>query len=161
MAITLEQLLESRDARAARQAELLKAHPGQSLLCLTVIMPGPEKRSPRSLRIAAAAVAAVREVFSPDFEQLRDLETGYEGYFLLSQSMEDAKRGAVQLEDTHPLGRLFDLDVIGPDGPLSRSFIGAPERRCLLCDRPARECMRSRAHTTADLLAAIDALLGA
>ena len=69
------------------------------------------------------------------------------------------KRAAVALEDSHPLGRLFDLDVIGPDGPLSRTEIGAPERRCLLCDRPARLCMRGHRHSYQELLAAIDTLL--
>ena len=172
MDITLEQLLQSRDARAARQAALLKEFPLRTLLCLTVIMPGPEKRSPRSLCIAQAAVSAVRDAFSPEYEELRDLETGYEGFFVIScaPGLQGAageapflavKRVAAALEDTHPLGRLFDLDVITPDGPVSRSAIGAPERRCLICDRAARLCMREHRHSYQELLSAIDALLNA
>ena len=161
MEITLEQLLKSRDDRAARQAVLLKENPSLTLLGLTVIMPGPEKRSDRSRRIAAEAVAAVRGAFSPQFEELRDLETGYEGYFLVEDLPLSAKRKAAAIEDTHPLGRLFDLDVITPDGPVPRSAIGAPERRCLLCERPARLCMREHRHSYSELLASIDALLNA
>ena len=160
MEITLDQLLQSRDERAARQAALLDANPARTLLCLTVIMPGPEKRSERSLRIAASAVEAVRAAFSPEYEELRDLETGYEGYFLVEGSPLVVKRSAAAIEDTNPLGRLFDLDVITKSGPIPRSAIAAPERRCLLCDRPARLCMREHRHSYAELIAAIDRLLG-
>jgi len=159
MEISLEQLLQSRDERAARQLFLRRSYAGKTLLCLTVVMPGPEKRSARSKRIAEAAVEAVRKTFFPEYEELRDLETGYEGYFIIDAPLLGVKRAAVALEDTHPLGRLFDLDVAGPDGPLSRSAVGAEERRCLLCERPARLCMREHRHSYTELLAAIDSLL--
>ena len=162
-AVTLEQLLESRDRRAAHQKDLLGAHPGKSLLCLTVQLPGPEKRNARSLAIAQAGVEAIRTAFPADYEELRDLETGYEAYFLLSVPAAEAKRRACRLEDTHPLGRLMDIDVL-PGGtgnlqPLSRSDIGLPPRRCLLCGQPARYCMRARTHSREELLAQIDKML--
>lgn len=159
MQITLEQLLESRDRRAARQAELIALHPGYTLLCLTVMLPGSVKRSDVSLKIAAAAVSAVRSAFGPMFEELRDLETGYEGYFIINMPSVEAKRLAVSLEERHPLGRLFDLDVITADGPLSREELGLPVRQCLICGNPARECMRTRAHSSEELLERISAIL--
>ena len=110
--MTLEEILESREARVRRQRELLEANPGLSLLCLTVQLPGPVKRNRSSLVIAEAGVKAVREAFCVESEELRDLETGYEGFFLVSMSPVDAKRLACQIEDSHPLGRLMDLDVI-------------------------------------------------
>ena len=151
--MTLEDLLASRDVRVAHQAELLGKYPGRTLLCLTVIPPGPAKRSLASLTIAAAAVEAVHAGFAPVYEELRDLETGYEGYFVVDLSAEDAKRRAVALEEQHPLGRLFDLDVIvdGPR-PLGREELGLPGRKCLICGKPVRECMRERKHTTEELL---------
>jgi holo-ACP synthase CitX len=110
--ITLEQLLESRDRRAAHQRQLLDAHPGRVLLCLTVQLPGSVKRNQLSLAIARAGVKAVREAFKPEYEEFKDLETGYEGYFLVPMDPLEAKRRACQLEDSHPLGRLMDLDVL-------------------------------------------------
>ncbi len=110
--ISLNQLLESRDARAQHQKDLLGSFPGKSLLCLTVQLPGPEKRNEQSLAIAKAGVSAIRQAFQPDYEELRDLETGYEGYFLVSLPALDAKRKAVELEDNQPLGRLMDIDVL-------------------------------------------------
>ena len=157
--MTLEQLLASRDARVAHQAALLGKYPGKALLCLTVMLPGPVKRSDVSLKIASAAVSAVRSTFDLQFEELRDLETGYEGYFIVDMAPVDAKRLAVSLEEQHPLGRLFDLDVITSDGPLSRDELGLPGRKCLICGKPVRECMRTRAHSTDELLERISVIL--
>ena len=112
MSVTLEQLLQSRDKRAQHQRDLLGENPGKSLLCLTVQLPGSEKRNGMSLAIAKAGVEAIREAFKPEFEELLDLETGYEGYFLVSLEALEAKRRTCRLEDTHPLGRLMDIDVL-------------------------------------------------
>ena len=165
MSVTLEQLLQSRDNRAKHQKDLLESHPGRSLLCLTVQLPGPEKRNETSLAIAKAGVTAVRETFEPEFEELRDLETGYEAYFLVSLSGEDAKRSACHIEDTHPLGRLMDLDVVemadltGHLLPISRESLGLKPRKCLLCDNEVRYCMRAKTHSKEELLSRIEQML--
>ena len=121
-----------------------------------------------SLKIASAAVEAVRGAFSPVFEELRDLETGYEGYFIVDMDPLSAKKLAVELEETHPLGRLFDLDVIlalkkavFADGvrPLGREELGLEPRTCIICGRPVRECMRTRKHSTEELLSRIEAII--
>ena len=192
MEITLEQLLAARDRRAARQLTLTKAWPDRTLVCLTVVLPGPVKRDARSLRVAAAAVTAVRARLAPTHEELYDLPTGYEAYFLIDAPLLDVKRTCCTIENTHPYGRLMDLDVLEPVweapqladlpadqlasqtsggevraalssvavAPVSRERVGEPPRRCLLCGRPARECMRARSHTPAEISAAIDRLLG-
>ncbi|MEY8292793.1 citrate lyase holo-[acyl-carrier protein] synthase [Carnobacteriaceae bacterium 52-44] len=55
----------------------------------------------------------------------------------------------VNIEENHPLGRLFDLDVLMLDQNnevqgKSRTKLGLPVRRCFLCERPAKDCGRSR-----------------
>ena len=160
--VSLEDILAAREARVRRQQELLAEWPDAALLCLTVVFPGPVKRDERSVRVGEAGVAAVREAFATAvlFEEIRDLPTGYEAFFVVDALPQEAKLRACAIEDTHPWGRLMDMDVIasGPR-PLSRTEVGLPERRCLLCDRPARECMRARTHTLAELQARIDVLL--
>lgn len=70
--------------------------------------------------------------------------------------MLEAKRVAVEIEDTHPLGRLFDIDVIDAQGiPVSRDRVGGQPRRCLVCDYEARYCMRMRWHTQEEIWARI------
>ena len=164
MQITLDQLGAARDRRAARQLALTKAWPDRTLVCLTVVLPGSVKRDARSLRVADAAVAAVRERLAPVHEALYDLETGYEGYFLVDAPLLDVKRICCAIENEHPYGRLMDLDVLEPVGdtvaPVSRDRVGESPRACLLCGRPARECMRARTHTPTEISAAIDRILG-
>jgi holo-ACP synthase CitX len=163
--ISLDQLLESRDARAQHQKDLLGRFPGKSLLCLTVQLPGPEKRNDLSLAIARAGVSAIRQAFQTSYEELRDLETGYEGYFLVSLPADEAKRCTCRIEDTHPLGRLLDIDVMpgvpGHIGPISRDSLGLSPRKCLLCDNEARYCIRAKTHSTSELLERIGQMVKA
>ena len=163
MEITLNQLLDARDQRYARQLALSKAWPGKALVCMTIVLPGPVKRDARSLRIAESALPVIRETLAPTYEELHDLETGYEAYFLVDAPLLEVKKRCCGIESTHPYGRLLDLDVLEPMGetvaPVSRDRVGEPPRRCLLCDRPARECMRSKAHSCDEVSAAIDRIL--
>ena len=186
--ITLNELLASRDARHATQQKLLAEHSGKTLVCLTVVMPGSVKRNQQSLTAAHAAVEAMRKAFgikenkslSPleppenpeNLEPLAplespapallelDLETGYEAYLITPMPLLEAKRIAVNIEDTHPLGRLFDIDIINADGvPVSRDAIGEKPRRCLVCDQEARYCMRMRWHTQEEIWAKINEMV--
>lgn len=134
---------------------LLQENPHKTLLCLTVIMPGSDKRNKLSLTIAHAAVEAMKKTFgsfAPIIE--RDLETGYEAYLLTALPQQLAKRRATAIEDEHPLGRLFDIDVIDRNDmtPISRKMVGQKPRRCLICNSEARLCMREHRHTQTELL---------
>ena len=176
MPITLDELMASRDARHAMQQKLMAEHSGKTLVCLTVVMPGSVKRNQQSLIVARAAVEAMRKAYNisddllPETELLtnelkteageclveRDLNTGYEAYLITPLPLLEAKRVAVDIEDTHPLGRLFDIDVIDAQGiPVSRDRVGGQPRRCLVCDHEARYCMRMRWHTQEEIWARI------
>ena len=162
MAVTLEQMLQGREGRHLHQMSLLQLYPGKTLVSMTVIMPGPVKRDSRSLTVAAVAEKELEEAFRGRILRMesRDLETGYEAFLVTDVSREETKRICCRMEDEAPLGRLFDLDVIGEDGvPMSRSGFGFPPRRCLLCDREARFCMRNHTHTLEELLAKIDEMI--
>lgn len=164
MEITLDMLLESREKRWQLQRQLIQDNPGLTLVCLTVIMPGNVKRNAQSLVVAHAAVEAIQEAFGPSIQWQReqDLSTGYEGYYLVDMSMIDCKRLACEIEDNHPLGRLFDIDVINTHvEPVSRSVIGREGRKCLLCDQDARYCMRNHTHSRDELQQKIQQMIEA
>lgn len=99
------------------------------------------------------------EPLAPTLLEL-DLETGYEAYLITPLPLLEAKRIAVTIEDTHPLGRLFDIDVINTDGiPVARNDIGEKPRRCLVCEHEARYCMRMRWHTQEEIWAKINEMV--
>lgn len=174
--IGLEQLLASRDARAAHQQAMLAAWPGHTLICLTVQFPGPVKRSASTLIVGGAGLAALLDKFGSVVRhaQVRDLKTGYEAYLVVPLPALLVKKTCCQVEDTHPLGRLMDMDVLEAPGQaggdsascpaptghlLDRASVGLPPRRCLLCGQPARYCMRARTHTTEELLRKIEQMV--
>lgn len=158
MEVTLDMILASREERQRKQAEMQRYSFGSTLICLTIVMPGNVKRDEYSLKIADAAVEALLSAFDGGVNRFvqRDLETGYEAFMLVKASPEEAKRIVSLIEETHPLGRLFDIDVIGEDGvPVTRTGYGMTPRKCLLCNNEARYCMRNHTHTTEELLARI------
>ncbi len=163
-AVGVEQMLAARELRAARQAAAL-AWFGRPLVSVTAVTPGPVKDGPLPRRVLAQALAEIdavcgrrhwpmlsRAVFAQD--------TGPEALYAIDADAGLLKSATVELEEQHPLGRLWDLDVIAP-GPriLSRKQFGYPARRCLVCERPAFECGRSRRHGVEALLSAIGELV--
>lgn len=144
MEITLEQLLKSRDQRWDRERRLLQEFPGQTLVVLTVVMPGRVKRNAHTRVIARAAEAAVQAFLGPKvvLRYTNDAPTGYEAYWIVRAEARSVKRQMCGIEDFHPLGRLFDLDVIQSDAtPLSRTT--SVSRRAAACSairRPAGAC---------------------
>ena len=162
MEITLDALLQSRDNRHALQQQLLRQHHGSTLVCLTVVMPGSVKRNLYSVVTAQAALTALLQRLGDHITatRARDLETGYEAYLITDLPAMETKRVTCDIEDSHPLGRLFDIDVMGNDGnPISRQAVGGEPRRCLLCDHESRWCMRNHSHTQEELMARIRQLV--
>lgn len=164
MEITLDKLLASRDRRVEMQQKLREKHPNLTLVCLTVIMPGNTKRNLSSLIISQSAINTLLNKLEGNVVDVvtRDLETGYEAYVVTNLSQHDTKLIACDIEDNHPLGRLFDIDVLDADGfPVKRETAGFQPRRCLMCDNEARYCMRNRTHTPQELNAKIKQMVDA
>lgn len=60
----------------------------------------------------------------------------------------------VAIETEAPCGRLWDLDVITPAGPVDRAALGLPPRPCLLCPEDAHICRKLGSHAQAEIIAA-------
>lgn len=150
--VTLMEVLDNREARAARQQALL-ARWGKPLICFTMNIPGPVKNSDlirAGFRLGCRmltdllACARIPVLHREEFSAV----TGCEGFFVADAGPELLKDLCVELEDGSALGRLFDLDVLSPGGKkLSRDDLGAPPRKCLLCSQPSRVCGPVRAHS--------------
>lgn len=79
-----------------------------------------------------------------------DEDTGYENFYILDLPI---KQTTIAFEDQAELGRLFDADVLVKDknATISRRDLGPSPRKCFICDRPAKECARSRRHSVAEM----------
>ena len=158
--VDLAQVLEARERRAMRQRALLAQYQ-TPLVSFSMNIAGPVKNSPLIRRGFQLGKRMLMEQLSLSginvlHAEKKDAVTGCEALFAVHAKPEAVKKIACAIEDQAPLGRLYDMDVIGPDGlKLER-----PEpRRCLICGKPARECARSRAHSVEELQAATRTLL--
>ena len=160
--ISLEEMLESREERAAMQQELLHAHSQSSLLCATMNIPGPVKTSVKLEDIFKTITEAIEQELtgiSPNANLYWEKNTGLEYYLLLPLDPKELKSRMVQIEEGHPYGRLLDLDVLWQDGEkiksISRQELGFAPRRCFICEKDAKECGRSRTHSIVEMQQAI------
>lgn len=145
-------VLRARDERCMRQQMLLKAH-GLPLLSFTMNIAGPVKTDgliryaffegvsciERTLKARRTAVA--QEIQTLAF-------TGNEQLWAVDADASELKKWMLEIEENHPLGRLFDIDVINEAGEkLARSA----HRKCLICGNDVHVCARSRAHSADEL----------
>lgn len=154
--VSLTEVLDARERRAARQKEMLKGG-GETLVSYTLNMPGPVKQFPlarafferglrrleRSFARAGISVSATESFFEP---------TGNEAFLMADAPAPEVKKITCALEESSPASRLYDMDVLDRGGvKVERSAIGWPPRRCIVCGRPVAECAPRRAHDAFEL----------
>ncbi len=165
MEIMLTQLLAARDARAAYIAKLQKRYPGACVAVLTVIAPGPVKRSPDTIRLFSAGVKAIGRVLMryelvPLVFEAHEKDTGDEAYLVVKTEPGFLKMELCKLEESAPYGRLWDMDVIKPNGEhISREDIGFSPRGCFVCGKAGRACYSRALHTAQEVQTAYRKLL--
>lgn len=150
--LSMMALLEAREQRMFRQQVMLDRH-HLPLISVSMNIPGPIKRD----KLIELAFDSVLEQLpaAVELEVLR-ADTGCEALLCCNLPAEQLKDLCQQLEEASPIGRLYDLDVLTPEGEkLSR----AVPRTCLICGKPAFPCARSRAHSVEELTAAVWTLL--
>ena len=86
--------------------------------------------------------------------------TGYEGYISVQAEALEVKRLCAEIEDETLLGRLFDMDVLGPDGiKLDRTAVNGGPRNCLVCGAPGGNCASKRLHSVEALQSAASRIM--
>ena len=154
--IGLSEMLDAREQRVKIQQELLKEHPA-CVVSFTLNIAGPVKVTPFTKWLYTLGIRLIQQGISEKNGQIlkkteKKTNTGWEGFFALSLEAKAIKTYLICQEESHPLGRLFDFDVLCPDGTkVSRQELGFPERTCLICGNPAFLCGRSRTHSAREL----------
>ena len=125
---SLPDILTRRECRAQSQRELLQE--GTCLVSFCMNMPGARKFFPLAeagfkegldrIHQALAELPVLRTVRSGGI-------TGEEVILLIGGEPSEVKRRMIDLEENHPLGRLWDIDVLDHRGmSLSRQAFGHP-----------------------------------
>lgn len=154
--VTLEEMLEARERRALRQKEQLGRFP-MPLICFTLNLAGPVKSFPLARRAFDEGESLIFRQLKRQGISVRSIrrfheKTGSCGLYSADGEAREIKALLCAIEENSPVGRLFDLDVLGADGRrISREDLGMGPRRCLICGEEAHACARSRAHPPEEL----------
>ncbi|MCX7904560.1 MAG: citrate lyase holo-[acyl-carrier protein] synthase, partial [Caloramator sp.] len=123
-------ILEDREKRFFRILKLYEEHK-LPVLCGKINYPGNNKNT----LMAGLAFNVLYSLLKEDFkgyEVYSEVNEGFDGKSLLmvlNILPKDAKEKAVNIEDFHPLGRLFDIDIYFNGQPISRSELGFDSRK--------------------------------
>lgn len=158
--VSVEDIALAREARAAKQARLIRQL-GLPLVCFTMNIAGPVKYTPAVETCFNVGVDELKKALAAFNARIEHEEygisfTGCEGYFAVRGNARLIKAAAVKVEEATGFGRLFDIDVIEASG---KKLERAKRRKCLICGNVAAECARSRSHSLDELEAATKALL--
>lgn len=158
---SLEDILEARDIRVDYQQDLLNKY-GSTIVSYKLNIPGPIKYNSLIKDIFDEGLKVLNQKLqessiSKIYEKILYKNSGPE-YFAVYYTPEHLiKKITTFIEETHPLGRLYDFDVLNAHGiQVSRKELGFEPRKCLICDSNAFECGRSRKHEISDLTEKIE-----
>lgn len=143
---TLIQILDNRENRAVRQAQLRSSF-RTAVVSFTMNIAGPVKVTPlieRGFREGLRQLGASLPENAVLCREEKVEITGCEALLAVAMDAAQLKDICITIEEASPLGRLFDLDVIDAQGrKLSRS----KERCCLICGMPGKGCAARRLHS--------------
>ena len=116
--VSMEALLAAKEQRAARQADWL-AHYQRPVISLTLVTPGAVKDSIRYRNMMGVALQACDQMLWKHRWQTLDrqvlwLPTGPEALWCVKHSASEINALCTELTQSHPLGRLWNIEVICP-----------------------------------------------
>lgn len=159
--VTLEEILLAKEQRVLRQQMTISRY-NAAIISLTLVMPGPIKKNSAADYLFKQAIKAIKNQLDAHnipilSQQYNYLTTGHEAILAVNFPAMQLKSLCIALEIDHPLGRLWDIDVIDPisQTSVSRSQFAFAPRRCLVCGQEAKVCGRMRKHTMDELFAAM------
>lgn len=146
------EILRLREERDVLERSLITSR-RKTLLTLRGNYPGLEKREAPATYVVEMLKEEVLQRFRVEEASFSGTLEGNFWFFLVSESGPEAKEKAVALEESHPLGRLADLDVRDSSGIYTRRALNLPERKCYLCPEDASQCVRSARHSLPEVQA--------
>ena len=167
--VTVEEMMAFRDARAELQGAMRMKY-NAPVISFSMNIPGEIKTNERIRHAFEEGLKALHCHLCGENNIVKEKSGGYEiaeekerheacgdeWIAAVNAQADELKELATSIEESHPFGRLFDIDVIDENGEkLSR----AVPRRCLICDEEASVCARSRKHDLTELKKVVEEIL--
>lgn len=161
--VSLEQVLDNREWRSAKQTKLENDFPRATIVAVKLNLPGNVKNSAKIQQFFNAGwrilLASLNRWPIQSIELDISRPTGPEGFVVVTKDINSVKQVAIRLEESFPLGRFFDSDVMAKEAEgyqLSRQELGFEARRCFVCNENAKACAKAGRHSFDELRQAVN-----
>ena len=160
----IAQVLAAKDYRVALQQKIFQKYPDTTLVDINLNIPGPIKNNQYLIELFNYGIKQLEKEWQDKNYNNRlvkalNIDAGCEKFYILQESSKKVKLSTISFEENSSVGRLFDADVLVKGRPaISRKELNYASRRCYLCDRPAKECARSRRHSVQEMQKYISSL---
>ncbi len=159
--ITTSDICKARDTRMEKVSFYLEKETAGLILFLLNI-PGSRKDLPLYRNVFNTGLRLIKQSFNTNSIEFSVKEinipesgTGAEAYITVSNTeLSLVKQITSKIEESHPLGRIFDIDVF--NSSLNQIKSERKTRKCFICERPAFECARSRRHKLSEVVGHIN-----
>ncbi len=147
------EILTAREQRANKIAFFLNEN--KAVVSIHANIPGDEKQTKQAYFL----VRYYAFLFLPEKARQTFFYDSSDGPYLImtfnDQEPSFLKETAVFLEEKEALGRLIDIDVYTED----KAFRRITMRKCLVCNKPAHECIRNQSHSKKEIFKIIDHII--
>jgi len=158
--VSLKDMLDCRENRVKLQTKY-RLHFQKPIISFCMNIPGPIKTTTEIQKAFDIGCKEIEKTLQATKIKILDSTrihkiTGDEWILCAEGDAIKIKASMSSIEDSHPLGRLFDIDVIDVNGEkLSRTAF----RKCLICDAQAQVCARFRKHSIFEMQNRIEEIL--
>lgn len=161
-------ILHHKEQRALCQQRLLERYTNASLVSFTLNIPGPVKNNATMERVFNEGQRSIKNSLKKNkitclYKKEFNFPSGQDAFYVLLTEPFKLKRLLIEIEENHLLGRLLDIDVIYSTSSgnkiISRQDLGGPVRTCIICEKNAKLCSRSRAHSIEELQSKIETIV--
>ena len=155
--VSLAEMLCARENRVLEQQKILSVY-NLPVISFTLNITGSIKIFPLAEKSFIEGKNLIKRQLERHhhnivYEKERIDKTGYEAFFAVDFNPYSLKKLMVEIENSSPIGRIFDIDVLKVDGDkVSRQDINCINRTCLICREQAHVCARSKNHPIEEVL---------
>ncbi|MDB1126151.1 citrate lyase holo-[acyl-carrier protein] synthase [Vibrio algarum] len=154
-----------KETRAKKQQQLVKKFK-TPVITIKAHMPKELRKNGYVAEIIEQAFQSVKQTLSQQgfIIVASDDHKGFAGeerYLAVQcRSASELKKFMMEIENSHSLGQLMDLNVMDGEGKtISRGSCKMSARKCIICNCPAPECAKRHQHNLEELNARIEQII--
>lgn len=154
--LAMNRMLEAKEKRYYKIKDLTEKYEAP-VLSFMLNIPGEDKNFEEAVSFHKNYVEKIKNLLEEKkikilFEDYENLVTGMEYLAVLDGDGRLIKKLMMEVEEASLGGRLLDIDIYDKDfSQISRSSLGLPERKCIICGDTARTCIKKERHKIEEL----------